>query len=108
MNTTITQALSTAEQKLLRLAHHLSPEHLVAVLDFAEFLATQKTNMLADEEFAESEEAIDEDETKWDTLLAHPEAQRLLSELADEALVDYRAGRTTNMTITDDGYLAPA
>jgi hypothetical protein len=108
MNLSITQASSTAEQKLLQLVRRLLPEQVAEVVDFAEFLATKKANMLADEELTESEEAIDEDEAKRDALLARPEAQRLLSELADEALEDYRAGRTTDITIIDDGEPAPA
>jgi hypothetical protein len=108
MNPPITQTLSTTEQRLLQLGRRLLPEQVAEVLDFAEFLITKQANVSADGELVESEEVIEEDEAKWDVLLARPEAQQLLSELADEALEDYRAGRTTDITVTDDGYLAPA
>lgn len=36
-----------------------------------------------------------ESERKWDKLFARPESQELLEEWADEALENYRAGRTS-------------
>lgn len=37
-----------------------------------------------------------------------PEAKRVMRKMAQEALDDYRAGKTTDITITADGRLAPA
>ena len=42
---------------------------------------------------------------KWDELFDKPEAKRVMREMADEALKDYRAGRTTDIAITHDGLL---
>jgi hypothetical protein len=46
-------------------------------------------------------------EEKWEELLAQPGAKRMMREMAHEALEDYRAGRTTDITFTEDGRLAP-
>jgi hypothetical protein len=46
-------------------------------------------------------------EEKWDELLARREANRLLREMAREALEDYLAGRTTGIAITREELLAP-
>ncbi len=48
------------------------------------------------------------DEEKWNKLSAKPEAKRVMRKMAQEALDDYRAGKTTDITITADGRLAPA
>jgi hypothetical protein len=45
---------------------------------------------------------------KWDELLTKPEAKRVMREMAREAREDYRAGRTTDIEVTEDGRLAPA
>jgi DNA phosphorothioation-dependent restriction protein DptG len=37
------------------------------------------------------------DEERWDELFACPESHRLLEQLADEALEDLSAGRTTEL-----------
>ena len=99
---------SAAEQQLLRVVRRLPPEHVAAVLDFAEFLAAKRANGADEEEPLEDEASAEADEAKWDALLARPEAQRMLEQLADEAREDYLAGRTTDIVITDDGELAPA
>jgi len=54
-----------------------------------------------------TEEEIRSSEAKWDQLFAIPKAKRVMRAMAHEALDDYRAGRTTRITITEDGHLAP-
>lgn len=55
----------------------------------------------------ESIDEIEADNARWDALLATEESQALLEQLADEALADYRAGKTKPMAFTDDGRLVP-
>lgn len=50
----------------------------------------------------------DEADEEWDALLARPDAQRLLGEMAHEARENYAAGKTTGIGVTDDGWLGPA
>ncbi len=80
------------EQTLLSIVRSLPPGRLVELLDFARFLQTL---------------ANDPAEEKWDQLLARPEAQRTMVDMAREAREDFRAGRTTDIGITKDGRLAP-
>lgn len=47
-------------------------------------------------------------EEKWEGILAQPEAKSLMRQMAREALAEYRAGRTTEIVVTEDGRLAPA
>lgn len=44
---------------------------------------------------------------RWDMLLATDKSQMLLEQLADEALAEYRAGKTQPMSFTEDGRLVP-
>ena len=46
-------------------------------------------------------------EDKWERLLATPAAQRTMLEMAREAREDFRAGRATDIAVTDDGRLTP-
>lgn len=55
----------------------------------------------------ESIDEIEADNVRWDALLATEESQALLEQLADEALAEYRAGKTKPMAFTDDGRLVP-
>ncbi|MBI5650306.1 MAG: hypothetical protein HZC40_07670 [Chloroflexi bacterium] len=81
----------TLEQTLVNIVRTLPPERATELLDFARFLQFLTTN----------------DETQWDQLFAKPEAQRAMLQMAREAREDYRAGRATDLAITDDGRLAP-
>lgn len=78
------------EQTLVSIVRALPPERVSELVDFARFLQAQSQD------------------DKWDELLARPEAQLVLLDMAREAREDYRAGRTTDISITDDGQLAPA
>lgn len=81
-----------SEQTLLNIARALPPDRFAELLDFARFLQTL---------------ANDPAEVKWDQLLARPEAQRAMIDMAREAREDFRAGRTTAIAIAKDGRLAP-
>lgn len=48
--------------------------------------------------------AMDE---KWDTLLATEESQRLLEQMADEALAEIEADMARPILSADDGEIAP-
>ncbi len=96
------------EETLLRIVRSLPPERILEVVDFARFIQLQ--TIAADDDMGEgqTEDELRADEEKWDRLLARPEAQRLLLDMANEALEEHRAGRTTDIVATDDGRLAPA
>jgi hypothetical protein len=110
------QTTAEYEQKLIEVVRRLPPERVSQVIDFAQFLEFQTTNAYGDdlpdvdesEEETGAEEETRASEEKWDELFAKPEAKRVMREMAREALEDYRAGRTTDITITEDGRLAPA
>lgn len=87
---------ATDEQTLINIARTLPPERVVELLNFARFL-----------QILEAEPDALQSEDKWDRLFARPEAQRALLEMAREAREDFRAGRATDITVTDDGRLAP-
>jgi hypothetical protein len=75
-------------------------------VDFARFLEAQS---LAEslERQDESMDAMEDDNARWDALLATDESQALLERLADEALAELRSGKTRPMAFTDDGRLVP-
>ena len=109
-NQTTLQHTMVYEQTLLRIVRRLPPERIFQLVDFARFLEFQTTRSYDDwlnEEETETEEEIRASEAKWDKLFAKPEAKRVMREMAREALEDYRAGRTTDIAITEDGRLAP-
>ena len=109
-NQTTMQHTMGYERTLLGIVHRLPPERIFQLVDFARFLEFQTTKSYDDglnEEGTETEEEIRASEAKWDQLFAKPKAKRVMREMAREALEDYRAGRTTEITITEDGRLAP-
>jgi hypothetical protein len=91
---------------LIGIVRTLPPERALELVDFARFLQSQATR--PSREMDETEELERSGEDKWGQLLAKPEAQRALIEMAREARQDYEAGRTTDITTTDDDRLAPA
>jgi hypothetical protein len=102
---------SAHERTVVSIMRKLPPERILELVDFARFLELQSTKECGewlDEEETETEEEICANEEKWDQLLAQPDAKRVLREMAYEAREDYRAGQTTDITITEDGRLAPA
>ena len=84
------------EDRLVGIVRRLPPERVMQLVDFARFLE------------AESEEDIEATQAQWDDLLTKPEAKRKLRDMAREAVDDYRAGRATDIKVTEDGRLAPA
>lgn len=109
-NQTTLQHTMVYEQTLLRIVRRLPPERIFQLVDFARFLEFQTIRSYDDglnEEETETEEEIRASEAKWNQLFAKPEAKRVMREMAREALEDYRAGRTTDIAITEDGRLAP-
>ena len=99
----------TYEQKLVGIVRRLPPERVLQLVDFARFLEFQTIERYddwLDEEETEGE--IRASEEKWDELFAKPEAKHVMRDMAREALEDYRAGRTTDIAITENGRLAPA
>ena len=97
---------SAYEQTLIGIVRTLPPERALELVDFARFLQSQATK--PSREVEETEELERSGEDPWEQLLAKPEAQRTLIEMARAARQDYQAGRTTDITTTDDGRLAPA
>jgi hypothetical protein len=74
---------------------------LLPLAERRRLMAEQAKQMVAHYEQTASEE-------RWDELFAKPEAKRVMREMAREAREDHRAGRTTDIEITEDGRLAPA
>lgn len=102
----------TYEQTVIDIIRKLPPERALQLVDFARFLEFQIVQKSYDdwsnEEETKTEEGIRASEEKWDELFAKSEAKRVMREMAHEALEEHRAGRTTDITITEDGRLAPA
>ncbi len=94
------------DHQLLTIARSLPPSRAEQLVDFARFLEAQSWAESLERQ-DESLEAIEADNACWDALLATDESQALLEQLADEALAEYRAGKTKPMAFTDDGRLVP-
>ena len=80
------------ENSLLEIVRTLPPGRAEQLLDFARFLEAQT---LAEDFNRESSRDVEEENKRWDNLLASPEAQSMLNRLADQALSEHRAGKTT-------------
>ena len=92
----------THEQTVLRIMRRLPPERVAELVDFANFLSA-----LADKDHNETERDESAGDERWESLLAQPESKTLLRNMAREAAEDYRAGRTTDISVTKDGRLSP-
>lgn len=90
------------EQAILHIVQALPLERVTQILDFARFIETQLEDEL---EETESEEEIAASEARWDELLARPEAQVKLLEMAEEALLEDDAGSTFEMRFDKQGNL---
>jgi len=90
---------SAYEQTIISIVRTLPVERVLQIVEFTRFHEWQETNS------AQSRETGDE---KWERLFGTPESERLLAELAREALSDYSAGHTTEITISKNGLLIPA
>ena len=93
------------ERTLIKIARVLPPNRVEQLVDFARFLETQSLSeeLIQEEDMAE----IEADNARWDALLATDEAQSLLEKLAQEALVEHRAGKTRPMAFNDKGQIIP-
>lgn len=112
MTVTATVELTAMEKELIQVIRTLPPERVAQLVDFAQFLAFQtqaaQPSNGRDEDEETQDEALRTDEERWDRLLARPEAKALLRKMAQEALEEHRTGQTVDITITEDGRLAPA
>ncbi len=87
------------EKTILDIVRTLPPERVVQIVEFTRFQEWLEINSTS------SQETGDE---KWDSLFGTEESEQLLVELAREALEDKRAGRTTEIAISENGLLVPA
>jgi hypothetical protein len=92
------------ERTVIKILRVLPPNRAAQLVDFARFLEAQilSEELIQKEDMAE----VETDDAQWDALLATDEAQALLENLADEALAEYRAGKTKPMTFRE-GRIVP-
>ncbi len=99
-----TMTSSVYERTVIDIMRRLPPGQVRQLVNFAHFLELQTTEKY--EEWLEEEKPND-DEEKRERLFAKPEARRVMREMAREAREEYKAGRTTDIKVTEDGRLAP-
>jgi hypothetical protein len=88
------------ERVLIDAVRILPLNRVEQLVDFARFLEAQ---ILAEEIISkESVAEIEADNAQWDTLMVADETQGLLEKLADEALVEHRAGKTKPMVFDSE------
>lgn len=95
---------SMYEQTLLSIARTLPAERLRQVVQFARFLQVQTLDEFALVE-EETPEEIAADEALWDAQFAA--SQDGMAKLAERALAEYKAGKSTAMVFTEDGRIQP-
>lgn len=93
-----------SEEQLIRIVRKLPPDRIAQVIDFAQFLEFQATGEVDD---ADLEEESVAETTRWDTLLATEESQRLLEHMADEAWAEIQAGLATPIEFSNNGEIGP-
>lgn len=93
------------EQILIDIVRHLPINKADQLVEFACFLEAQKLNefLRKDENIAD----VEEDNTRWDELMETDKAQALLDMLADEALEEYKSGKTKAMKFNKKGQIEP-
>lgn len=93
------------EQILIKIMRTLPPSKADELLDFARFLESQilARKLTYGEELSE----IEADNDRWDTLLAADKSQEMLECLAEEALNEYRLGKTKPMKFNDKNRIIP-
>jgi hypothetical protein len=108
MGIQLTQS-SEYEQTVINIVRKLPSEHVLQLIEFAKFLEFQSAKKISNgTDKTETEDEISISEEKWNQLFAKPEALRVLREMAKEALEDYHTGKTTDISLTEDGRLSPA
>ncbi len=97
------------EQALANIVRTLPPERAAQLVDFGRFLRSLGTKPHGYDRLTveKADERARVGEEKWERLLATPEAQRALVDMAREARADFHGGRTTDIIVTPDGRLAP-
>lgn len=88
------------EQLLVEIVHKLPVERVAQVVDFARFIETQIDEELEEEE---TEEEIAASEARWDAIVARPEVQAKLLEMAEEAEAEDDAGLTYDLEFDEQG-----
>jgi hypothetical protein len=100
---------SEYEQTVINIVRKLPSEHVLQLIKFAEFLEFQSAKEISNgTDETETEDEISISEEKWNQLFAKPEAKRVMREMAKEALEDYHNGKTTDISLAEDGRLLPA
>lgn len=98
-----TVALTASEETLLHIVRKLPPERVSEVIDFAQFIEWQTTTRRkTDTSSKDDTQARIDDDEEWDRLFASPEAQRVMLEMAREALAEAEAGLTVEMAFDED------
>ena len=105
MESPTTPKLEADEQTLISIVRTLPPERVSEVVDFARFIQSRLLPEIGDLEADGTEAEIRADNERWDATFAA--SRDKLRKMAREAREDIRAGRTTEMTFTDDEKLAP-
>ena len=83
---------AAVETKLLALSRKLSPKKRRELLTFGQKLYAQEEKKLAVIE--------EEGDAAWERIIADPKPRPKLQALADKALAEYRAGKTTPLPRT--------
>ena len=92
-------------QEVVDVVMTLPVDRLASVYDFARFVRAQALDAGRPTDiFGETEDQIRSDTEQWDQEFAASREQLRL--MAREAAAEYRAGRTTPMTYTEEGRLA--
>ena len=110
MTVKIETGASSDEQTVVSIMRRLPPERVGELVDFARFLEFRAADQFLDWLDAtpvQSQKETTRKEDAWENLLAQPEAKRVLRQLVQEARTEYATGQATDITITDDGRLAP-
>ena len=92
-------------QEVVDVVMTLPVDRLASVYDFARFVRAQALDVTESTDiFGETEDQIRSDAEQWDQEFAASREQLRL--MAREAAAEYRAGRATPMTFTEEGRLA--
>ena len=102
---TETVQTSVYEETIINIMRNLPYDRISQLIDFAKFLESRFAVNKPDEEAEKEIRAGDE---KWNKMFADPKAKLMMREMANEAIDDHRAGKTTEIAITEDGRLKPA
>ncbi|MBF0113399.1 MAG: hypothetical protein HQK74_11815 [Desulfamplus sp.] len=95
--------LSIYEQELLNITKKMPVDRIVQLIDFARYIQTQST-LASNTLEQETEEAITEDESKWDAQFKA--TQDGLKKMADKVKREIKAGLARPMIFTKDGRIA--